>query len=412
MQIQFQQANNVKLHEQLTNSQSPDLSTNRDAQMRLMSRTEELAFLDQFIDYSACEPLSYVENYSFIGDLNQTRNHLKENDDFNQLKEIRQYLKKIQRGVPSIRECKKFQMHLKRFSIINNCTDVTLKPLEYMAFKSFTYGKPSEKCKKPAEFVFDINKDHKLYKRDPVEAQKCDVQDSVQELSFVKYESSANGNNREGRQRLGLTHKSRKESPTSNNQFRNCAIGEWRYNSEIRFPDMTKFRTPNQYKNVNEFPQYLKDNRFIYLQSRKSGLSKYEPFIVRSLIINKGRNSEGLCPYCPEPTFYRMNDSSYLHHITLLHGIFSNGMVMPTPRGGEMHAKTKKRGTLVHQYGLICPYKNCRDKFIRLKNLCSSARDDNSFRIFWRHCTYQHKNGKKMDAVELELDEEAIEANR
>lgn len=90
------------------------------------------------------------------------------------------------------------------------------------------------------------------------------------------------------------------------------------------------------------------------LPARYSGIhaNYYEPLVVRyrrSEIKNEiCGDGEGLCPYCAingkVPLFYDRKDSNYLHHVSKLHGVYSNGneMSFPSNIGVCIESKTLK----------------------------------------------------------------------
>ncbi|GMF59517.1 unnamed protein product [[Candida] boidinii] len=69
------------------------------------------------------------------------------------------------------------------------------------------------------------------------------------------------------------------------------------------------------------------------------GAAKYCPIYVQTICEKTGESikNKGLCPYCPtsktDPykNFYSLHDSSYLHHVTKIHGILRTGKKIPSP---------------------------------------------------------------------------------
>ncbi|GMF42296.1 unnamed protein product [[Candida] boidinii] len=81
--------------------------------------------------------------------------------------------------------------------------------------------------------------------------------------------------------------------------------------------------------------------------------AKYCPIYIQTICekTGEGIKNKGLCPYCPvsktEPykNFYSLHDSSYLHHVTKIHGILRTGELIPSPVMSGKFIVSKSTGT-------------------------------------------------------------------
>ncbi|QPG73007.1 hypothetical protein FOA43_000311 [Brettanomyces nanus] len=157
--------------------------------------------------------------------------------------------------------------------------------------------------------------------------------------------------------------------------------------------------------------KHFRDNEeYVYRANRKqhaktlpirySGMSDvnyYEPLVLRYKKSSMGRGmdggGEGLCPYCPLPmgeqdsAFYDRKDSNYLHHVTKLHGVYSNGIEMPFPYfvGKAIETKTlKTRGEVANTVNAVKCTK-CKQmlKIQPLDSIITSP--GNKFLAYFRH---------------------------
>lgn len=73
---------------------------------------------------------------------------------------------------------------------------------------------------------------------------------------------------------------------------------------------------------------YYENDRYLVLRP-------YEPQFFRFEMLELGdcvnQSKCGLCPYCPELRFLSFKNSSYLSHLALEHGVFSNNFLVPEP---------------------------------------------------------------------------------
>lgn len=121
-------------------------------------------------------------------------------------------------------------------------------------------------------------------------------------------------------------------------------------------------------------------------------LNFYEYSIIRRKP-NVPKSIEGLCPYCPlsdglnlDTVFRNLEKSSYLHHVTLNHGVFSSGYEIYPPILGS----TKKG------YVAICTQcSECID-------ISLSKESETFLTPYFRHCIDYHNKGKKRDRTEEE----------
>ncbi|KAG7767820.1 hypothetical protein KL931_003633 [Ogataea haglerorum] len=132
----------------------------------------------------------------------------------------------------------------------------------------------------------------------------------------------------------------------------------------------------------------------IFLPPRYSNSSAnyYEPLVVRYRKSHQERgqgDGEGLCPYCQSDDlselFFERKDSNYLHHVTKLHGVYSNGMEMPFPRMiGEAleikHLKTRGR-TERRVHSVEC--EKCHET-VKIQQL-DCDKEGNKFLAYFRH---------------------------
>ncbi|ODV84087.1 hypothetical protein CANARDRAFT_29533 [[Candida] arabinofermentans NRRL YB-2248] len=117
---------------------------------------------------------------------------------------------------------------------------------------------------------------------------------------------------------------------------------------------------------------------------------------------------EHMCPYCPckdgnlDDLFHTTKDSSYLHHVTLQHGVYSNGVEMELPRLGQAYASR----TLKTKGEMQTLFKSCAEcaKCGEVINVKGFEGDDcgenrNKLLNYYRHML-THKQGKKSGKAE------------
>ncbi|KAG7894452.1 hypothetical protein KL905_002691 [Ogataea polymorpha] len=142
-----------------------------------------------------------------------------------------------------------------------------------------------------------------------------------------------------------------------------------------------------------------------------SSANYYEPLVVRYRKSHQERgqgDGEGLCPYCQSDDlselFFERKDSNYLHHVTKLHGVYSNGMEMPFPRMiGEAleikHLKTRGR-TERRVHSVEC--EKCHET-VKIQQL-DCDKEGNKFLAYFRHMLVHNEKknvGKRTSKISL-----------
>lgn len=98
----------------------------------------------------------------------------------------------------------------------------------------------------------------------------------------------------------------------------------------------------------------------------------YEPQYYRFELDSQGQrinmSKSGMCPYCPQVRFLPFKNLSYLSHLTLEHGIFSNNFLTPEGlahgqyrinKSSKNTSKSTKEGKERLVDGIVCPH--CHD---------------------------------------------------
>ncbi|KAG7810856.1 hypothetical protein KL921_002484 [Ogataea angusta] len=152
-----------------------------------------------------------------------------------------------------------------------------------------------------------------------------------------------------------------------------------------------------RFRKVPENDEYIykrnpKAEIFLPPRYSNSSANYYEPLVVRYRKSHQERgqgDGEGLCPYCQSDDlselFFERKDSNYLHHVTKLHGVYSNGMEMPFPRMvGEAleikHLKTRGR-TERRVHSVEC--EKCHET-VKIQQL-DCDKEGNKFLAYFRH---------------------------
>ncbi|KAK6465417.1 hypothetical protein DFJ63DRAFT_332844 [Scheffersomyces coipomensis] len=139
-------------------------------------------------------------------------------------------------------------------------------------------------------------------------------------------------------------------------------------------------------------------------------LHPYEPQYVRYEVkedrsLNRGTTS-GLCPYCEEIKFLPFKNSSYLSHLSLEHGIFATGYLVPEPQvideDGKFSASSGVTSEAKNQ--VLCPV--CG--YIVLTNCWRSK--ENPFLIYYHHFNEVHSI--KTHDITQEVNQQAPLWNR
>lgn len=154
-------------------------------------------------------------------------------------------------------------------------------------------------------------------------------------------------------------------------------------------------RVPNGYDRIEKLETNF--NKYSYQISPKASTNGYEPIILRRDLANPKAGPSGLCPYCEEPKFLLINTSAYLHHLTVNHGVFSNGDLIPEPGIGVENCLMNS-GRVEEIEHFYCPYK-CDLRLIRMKKMNIKRPNDNRYRVYLRHVKDCHGCGKRDNQV-------------
>ncbi|ODV94494.1 hypothetical protein PACTADRAFT_35293 [Pachysolen tannophilus NRRL Y-2460] len=144
----------------------------------------------------------------------------------------------------------------------------------------------------------------------------------------------------------------------------------------------------------NNFPDYDNNYRY-YSNNKRNCLSAYDPLVRRESIKEEIRGSEGLCPFCTEPTFFRLNDSHYLHHLAKIHGVCSNGEFVPDPTNHRQYLNSRltlKTPKIHIVEGAVCGHPAC-NKIIKINEYSKSEK---RYLPYLRHFKECHPCGKKL----------------
>lgn len=96
-----------------------------------------------------------------------------------------------------------------------------------------------------------------------------------------------------------------------------------------------------------------------YIRLRHSGLdAPYEPQYYRYEVGEAGQlvgeTKCGMCSFCPTVRFFPLKNLCYLAHLSLEHGVYANGFVVPEGRYYGTYEKTTPTGTK-QVWGIQCP---------------------------------------------------------
>lgn len=117
----------------------------------------------------------------------------------------------------------------------------------------------------------------------------------------------------------------------------------------------------DKYNLNRECHQYKKNHKFSFELP-------FEPEFYKIALDEQGQpetdSESGLCPCCPNPLFFNMKNGSYFHHLSTVHGIYSDHYLTPEPfivgkfRVKMSGADKKKKGRATVNSGsdgVICP---------------------------------------------------------
>lgn len=135
------------------------------------------------------------------------------------------------------------------------------------------------------------------------------------------------------------------------------------------------------------------------LNAIPQGRYLYQPMVKRVHFYKTRDITEGLCPYCPHIKFGEMKNSNYGHHLSIKHGIQTNGEAVPQPIGHSFYyceKKNKVNWTNSIFEGVLCPVQNCFT-VCRLSDKNKTDELGNRFLDYLRHYKEKHKSGKLID---------------
>ncbi|KAK6465418.1 hypothetical protein DFJ63DRAFT_310513 [Scheffersomyces coipomensis] len=143
-------------------------------------------------------------------------------------------------------------------------------------------------------------------------------------------------------------------------------------------------------------------------------LHPYEPQHVRYEIredgsLNRGTTS-GLCPYCEEIKFLPFKNSSYLSHLSLEHGIFATGYLVPEPQVIDEDGTTRRKVSLGSNVTpdvknqVLCPV--CG--YVILTNCWRTK--ENPFLSYYRH--FKEKHNRITSNLRQKVNQQAPLRNR
>ncbi|KAH3671721.1 hypothetical protein OGAPHI_000426 [Ogataea philodendri] len=174
--------------------------------------------------------------------------------------------------------------------------------------------------------------------------------------------------------------------------------------------------TFNYFRKVSNEDEYIykrnpKAEFFLPPRYSSSNANYYEPLVVRYKKSHQERgqgDGEGLCPYCKSDDindlFFERKDSNYLHHVTKLHGVYSNGMEMPFPSliGEALEIKRlKTRGRTERKvHSVEC--EKCHET-IKIQQL-DCEKEGNKFLAYFRHMLVHNEKknaGKRNTKISL-----------
>lgn len=99
-------------------------------------------------------------------------------------------------------------------------------------------------------------------------------------------------------------------------------------------------------------------SKFCYKHNKK--FNKNLPYRTEFLRYSQDQRGEinlyskcGLCPYCPCIVFKNMETIEYYDHLSLIHGITKDNLLIPNPRFFGLY-KFIKDGTVYHHQGVTC----------------------------------------------------------
>ncbi|ODV84832.1 hypothetical protein CANARDRAFT_235452 [[Candida] arabinofermentans NRRL YB-2248] len=114
---------------------------------------------------------------------------------------------------------------------------------------------------------------------------------------------------------------------------------------------------------------------------------------------------EALCPYCPTHRFYTRKNSSYLHHVTTVHGTYSNGEAIPLPILGEAYEVQWSKKTNTKTYKVV-NVAECQDCHNVVKVWFSQDKTEWRWNSYHRHVTYCHMHHSKTTHVDRRLQKQ------